>query len=158
MPWTLLRLTTDLVADGDWHGLARESTSAPASDRASDSGASIFIPVGGGQPGTAVVFKHTRIAVTVAWCTAGGSPIAGEGTALILEPVQIVSLPHPVAQGQRSERLIVGAAVDATAAVGTWAPVYLECGPASWASARVSGADATGVSGAARVAIWVWTR
>jgi hypothetical protein len=159
MPWTLLRLTTDLVADGAWHGLARESTSAPASDRASDSGATIFIPVGGaGQEGIARVFDDTKIAVVAAWCTTGGSPIAGEGTALILEPVQIVSLPHPVAQGQRSERLIVGAAVDATAAVGTWAPVYLDAGPASWASVRVSGADATGVAGAARVAIWVWTR
>lgn len=159
MPWQLLRITDDLLGDGAWHGLLRSSSSAPVSDRAGDNGATIFVPVGGsGQSGVAQVFDQTKIAIIAAWCTSDGTPIAGEGTALAMEPVQIVRVPHPTATGQASERLIVGAPVDATSAVGTWAPVYLDAGPASIASVRVSGADATGVTGAARIAVWVWTR
>lgn len=159
MPWQVLRITDDLDDDGAWHGLTRSSSSAPPSGRSGDDGATIFVPVGGaGQAGVASVFSDTKIAIVAAWCTEAGGPLPGEGTALVLQPVQIVSLPHPVATGQRSERLIVGAPVDVTPQVGTWAPVYLDAGPGSLASVRVSGADATGVAGAARVALWVWTR
>jgi hypothetical protein len=150
MPWTLLRLTTNLVADGDWRGLARSSSSAPDSTGTG----SIFVSTGT-ESGQALV-RDNRITVRVGWASAGGTPVAGAGTSITVEPVTIDSLPHPVTPGQRIEILNVGEprAHSADDPV-IWAPLYLYVGEAAWASVRVS--NAVNAS-AARVAVWVWTR
>ena len=152
MPWTLLRITTDLTADGDWRGLDRSSSSAPASDRAGDSGSTIFVQVGNAT-GHAVTFGADRdeILIRVAWCTAGGSFVAGTGTSLDVEPVTIDSLPHPTQPTQRIEQLSVGEVREASA----WVPLYLRVGPGALATVRLSNMV---FASATRVAVYVWTR
>lgn len=155
MPWTLLRLTTNLTADADWRGLERQSASAPASGRASDSGASIFVPCGGGS-GSAVVNAQGEIAVSVGWCSSLGIPVAGAGTSITVEPVTIAALAMPTNAGQRIEVLHVGTPREhATATPVVWAPLFLYVGTAALASVRLTNMVN---AGAARVAVQVWTR
>jgi hypothetical protein len=146
MPWILCRLTTDLTADGAWHGLALGAAGGPS--------AGAIFPVGTGHAGAAQVFDGNKILASAQWCTADGSPVAGEGAALDLQPVIVGQFPHPTNAAQSTERLLVGAAVSLAA----WAPVLLEVGPAGRATIRQSAADATGVSGAARIALYYWAR
>jgi hypothetical protein len=153
MPWQLLRLTTNLTADGAWHGLARSSASAPASNRTGDAGATIFVPVGGGSS-TARVWDGQSILVRLGWCDTDGQPLAGAGTRIDAQPVTIDALPHPTAPGQYADRLSVGEVRQGVA----WEPLYLRVGPATIASVRLSAMDGTGVTGAARVAVWVWVQ
>jgi hypothetical protein len=146
MPWILSRLTADLTADAAWHGLAVGAAGGPS--------AGAIFPVGTGRTGAAQVFDGNKILVSAQWCTADGSPVAGAGVALDLQPVIVGQFPHPTAPAQSTDRLLVGAAVSLAA----WAPVLLEVGPASRATIRQSAADATGVSGAARIALYYWAR
>mgnify|MGYP000084182134 CR=1 FL=1 len=133
MPWRLARLTADLTDDDAWLGLARGASGGPAENE--------LFHVAAGEH-AAQVFDANKILITTAWCSADGSPLAGAGVALDLQPVIVAPLPHATAPGQTSDRLLVGAAVSLAA----WAPVLLEVGPVSLATVRVSGADATGVT------------
>ena len=156
MPWQLLRLTTNLTADADWRGLERASASAPASGRASDSGATIFVPCGGSGASSAVVNAQGEIAIRVAWCSAAGIPVAGAGTSITIEPVTIDALAMPTNAAQRIEVLSVGAPREhATATPVPYAPLFLYVGTAALASVRLTNMVN---AGAARVAVWVWTR
>lgn len=146
MRWTLCRLTTNLTADGAWHGLAYGGSGAPST--------SIFLPVGGSGAGNAVVVGDEEILVRIGWCDAGGSPLAGAGVRIDAQPVTVDRLPHPTAASQFAERLSVGEARQGVA----WEPLYLWVGPAGRVSVRLSAMDATGVAGATRAAVWIWTR
>lgn len=146
MPWILCRLTADLNADGAWHGLALGAAGGPSP--------SALFPVGTGRSGAAQVFDGNKILVSAQWCTADGSPVAGAGVALDLQPVIVGTFPHPTNAAQSTDRLLVGVAVSFAA----WAPVLLEVGPVSRATIRQSAADATGVTGAARIALYYWAR
>lgn len=150
MPWTTLRITSNLDDDGAWHGLARDDSAAPASDRASDAGESIFLPVAP-RTGAALVTGDLEILVRVGWTTATGARVAGTGTSCTVEPVTIDSLPHPLQPTQYSDVLCVGDAREASA----WTPLYLRVGPAALVSVRLSSMV---YASAARVAVWVWTR
>lgn len=155
MPWTLVRLTTNLTADADWRGLERSSASAPASNRASDSGATIFVPCGGG-PGTALVNAEGKIAVKVGWCSSASIPVSGVGTSITIEPVTIDALAMPTNSGQLLEVLSVGEPREHAAATPVpWTPLFLYVGHAALATVRLSNMVN---AGAARVAVWVWTR
>lgn len=156
MAWITLRITDDLTDDGPWHGLARSSTDAPPSDRADDDGATIFVPCAP-QPGCALVNPSGEMLVRVGWCTSTGSPVAGLGTSITIEPVTIDSLPHPlISPRQATERLSVGEPREhATATPVPWCPLFLYVGGAAWASVRLT--NMVNAS-AARVAVWVWTR
>jgi hypothetical protein len=155
MPWTLLRLTTNLTDDGAWHGLARSSSSAPASGRTGDSGATIFVSCAP-QPGCALVNAQGNMTIRVGWCLSDGNPVAGLGTSITIEPVTIDALPHPaITPRQVTERLSVGDPREhATDTPVPWCPLYLYVGGAAWASVRLT--NMVNAS-AARVAVWVWT-
>lgn len=155
MPWRLARLTADLTADADWRGLERQSASAPASGRAGDAGASIFVACGGG-PGTAVVNSQGEIAIRVLWCSSLGIPVAGAGTSITVEPVTIDRLVMPTNTAQVIECLSVGTPREhATATPVPWAPLFLYVGSAALASVRLTNMVNAGAS---RVAVEVWTR
>lgn len=156
MAWIPLRITTNLTDDGDWRGLARSSTSAPASGRDSDNGATIFVSCGP-QAGQALINASGEMTVRVGWTDSSGSPVTGAGTSITIEPVTIDALPHPaISPRQVTERLSVGEPrAHAAETPVPWTPLYLYVGGAAWASVRLT--NMVNAS-AARVAVWVWTR
>lgn len=156
MPWKLCRITANLTPDGAWHGLERRSASAPPSDRPGvDDGASIFFPIESGVGG-AQLFGEDEVLIRVAWCTAQGVPLVGQGTTCTIQPVTLDSLPMPLRPAQLVEQLHVGSSLENACRQ----PLYMRVGPAGRASVRFDAMDATGATGGtpARAAVWYWAR